>query len=233
MTTPRLLVAAAAGVLALTGCSNKSSYHAGSASPAHRGTFDEFCSMVPGTYSNAQQARERDKDGKPIWMNVELHIVEFHPPAGVDTAVLAAPYSRWFYIEQAEVGMLDKPYRQHISALHATSDGGFATQVYTFTGDAYRFAGWWKHPESFTHHLTSQDLDAREGCEVVMRPTDDGGFTGGTAGNGCPNTSRGAAYATSEATITPDEIRAWDRGYDASGRQVWGSRTGPYIFKKK
>ena len=37
----------------------------------------------------------------------------------------AAPYSRWFYVEQGEVGALDKPYRQHISAVHATSDGGF------------------------------------------------------------------------------------------------------------
>lgn len=231
LTRPAVAVVVAALSLA-AGCSKSHSSLTGDESGS-MSDFDRFSRSMTGTFSNAEQAKERDKAGKPIWMNVVLHIVEIHPPAGLDSAVGAAPYSRWFYIEQGEVGALDRPYRQHISVVHATSDGGFSSQVYTFTGDPLRFTGWWKHPESFSTNISAQDLDEQEGCESAVRPTGDGGFTGGTIGTGCPNTSKGASYATSQLTITPGEIRAWDRGFDAAGRQVWGSTTGPYIFKKQ
>jgi len=230
MTTSRFAVAVLAAGLALGACSNRHTYSGDNRAMSE---FDRLSGEVTGTFSNAAQADDLGPDGKPVWMNVELHIVQIQPSAEVARAAGHAPSARWFYIEQAEAGVLDKPYRQHLSVVRETSDGGFASQVHTFTGDPYRFAGWWKNPESFTHHVSPGDIELRHGCEVAVRAQGGGRFSGGTVGTGCPNTSKGASYATSEITITPTEIRAWDRGYDAAGRQVWGSTTGPYIFVKK
>jgi hypothetical protein len=28
-------------------------------------------------------------------------------------------------------------------------------------------------------------------------------------------------------------MESWDRGYDVDDRQVWGARTGPYVFERR
>ena len=37
---------------------------------------------------------------------------------------------------------------------------------------------------------------------------------------------------TGSVTLTQKEIQSWDRGYNAIGVQVSGSKSGPYIFIK-
>ncbi len=233
MTTPRLIVAGLAAALTLTGCSKKHSSLAAGDPDAPVSDFDQLTNSLIGTFTNAEQAEELGPDGKPVWMNVELHIVEIHPPRYMLTELGAESLDRWFYIEQAEVGALDTPYRQHVSMVRENPSGGFISLPYTFTGDPLRFTNWWKHPESFMHHFGPEDLVAHPGCEIEVRPQGDGRFAGGTVGTGCANGSKGASHATSQVIISPTEIRAWDRGYNAAGRQVWGSTTGPYILVKE
>lgn len=60
----------------------------------------------------------------------------------------------------------------------------------------------------------------------------DGSFVGRTEGNGCASELRGAAYATSEITLTASEMVSWDRGFNSAGKQVWGAPTGGYRFKR-
>jgi hypothetical protein len=36
----------------------------------------------------------------------------------------------------------------------------------------------------------------------------------------------------SDVTLSAEELVTWDRGYDAAGKQVWGSTKGPYMFKR-
>ena len=60
----------------------------------------------------------------------------------------------------------------------------------------------------------------------------DGSFKGGTEGKGYSNTLRGASYATMEVVVSEKQMMTWDRGYNASGTQVWGSIHGGYEFKK-
>ena len=49
----------------------------------------------------------------------------------------------------------------------------------------------------------------------------------------CASDLRGAAYATSEVTITPQFVLSWDRGFDNTGKQVWGATEGPYVFLRE
>jgi hypothetical protein len=57
-------------------------------------------------------------------------------------------------------------------------------------------------------------------------------FVGSTIGRNCVSHLRGAAYATSEVWIEENVLTSWDRGFDTNDEQVWGSSSGPCIFKK-
>lgn len=42
-----------------------------------------------------------------------------------------------------------------------------------------------------------------------------------------------ASYATSEVELRANGFTSWDRGFDASGRQVWGATAGPHQFVRR
>lgn len=234
--TPLRAVAVGLVVLAAgaPGCSTTSSVAPtppqAASRPAPAADLETLTRRLAGTWTNSRQVAGVAGQGVGAeWMHVELHVVPITaPPFLLDVRY---PDARVFYIEQAEVGLQHRPYRQHISVVRAAPEGAFITLVHTFTGDPLRFAGWWRTPERFAT-ITPSDVEFQAGCELVIRPADDGRFEGATMGTGCPNTSRGATYATSEIELTPTQLRAWDRGFDASGRQVWGSKVGPYVFER-
>ncbi|MBK8230937.1 MAG: hypothetical protein IT349_04755 [Candidatus Eisenbacteria bacterium] len=66
--------------------------------------------------------------------------------------------------------------------------------------------------------------------DIHLRMPPAGGYAGSTIGLDCESDLRGAAYATSEVSITKGGIVSWDRGFDASGVQVWGAERGGYRF---
>ena len=55
---------------------------------------------------------------------------------------------------------------------------------------------------------------------------------GRTLGDLCKSTLRGAAYATSVVSIGRAALVSWDRGFDESGKQVWGAVKSGYVFEK-
>ena len=55
-------------------------------------------------------------------------------------------------------------------------------------------------------------------------------YTGGTEANKCPSDLRGAKYTTTKIVLKKGELRSWDQGFDATGKQVWGATKGGYIF---
>jgi len=135
----------------------------------------------------------------------------------------------WLYVEQAAASSLDKPYRQRVYHVVNPYKGIYRSDVYTLP-EPERFIGAWKTPEKFDA-LTTDSLGSRSGCSIVMT-WKDGAFVGGTEGDGCESTLRGATYATSEVTIKADGLYTWDQGFDADGIQVWGAETGGYEFKR-
>jgi hypothetical protein len=138
----------------------------------------------------------------------------------------------WLYVEQAAAASLDRPYRQRVYHLVAESGGAIHSVVYKLPGNPIRYAGAWKETEPLAD-LGRDDLTILQGCDMVLTRRKDGAFVGRTVGKRCSNTWGGASYATSEATITEEELTSWDRGYDADGRQVWGATAGGYVCKKE
>ncbi|MEB3298225.1 MAG: chromophore lyase CpcT/CpeT [Candidatus Sericytochromatia bacterium] len=170
---------------------------------------------MAGSYSSAAQAAS-----DPAFFDVRLHIVRIWPWRR--DAV-------WLYVEQAMATHLDAPYRQRVYRLSRLGPERFASEVYTLP-DPAAAVGVWKLPEPLKM-LEPSRLLVREGCAVLLSRTRDG-YAGGTEGKGCASDINGASHATSEVTVDGRRLVSWDRGYDASGRQVWGARKGGYVFIK-
>lgn len=177
----------------------------------------QVAEWLAGNYSSGAQSA---KD--PQFRNVVLHIA----PMWTDQ-----PDARWFYVEQAMANAPDKPYRQRVYRLTDTGDG-VESMIYDLPGDPLTYAGAWRAQKPLDQLLPSMLLP-KAGCAVRLARTDGLTWTGGTEGTGCPSSREGAAYTTSEVTLTPNELRSWDRGFDSTGKQVWGSTAGPYIFVKE
>jgi hypothetical protein len=181
-------------------------------------SVDHVATLMIGDYSSAAQASKDPAHFK----SVALHMV----PIWIDRTD-----GRWLYVEQAMTDTPDKPYRQRVYCVLDRGDG-VESRVFELPGNPLALAGAWKQPERL-NALTPALLVPREGCSVRLRPQPDGSWKGGTDGQGCESTRQGASYATSEVTLTGGRIETWDRGFDAAGKQVWGSTEGPYIFLKE
>ena len=135
------------------------------------------------------------------------------------------------YVEQALAETPGEPYRQRLYVLETSETGEVTSRVFQarVAGSASRLTGLCALPDRV---VDGGLFEERTGCAVVMR-TEGDALVGGTVGTGCASTLEGATYATSDVRLTDTRITSWDRGYDASGGQVWGAVAGPYEFDRR
>lgn len=170
---------------------------------------------MSGSFSSAAQAAA---DGD--FRDIRLHM----SPLQVDRAE-----GYWLYVEQAVAEYAERPYRQRVYHVTEIAPNLYESQVYELP-DPAAVVGAWRDP-SLLEGLSPDDLQQREGCAILLRRRGDA-FVGSTLGSLCTSTLRGAAYATSEVTVTADGLTSWDRGFDRDGRQVWGAEQGGYVFER-
>jgi CpeT protein len=179
--------------------------------------LERLANWMTGSFSSAAQAERDDQ-----YFDIRLEMVRIWPELVGDEA--------WLYVEQATATSLDRPYRQRIYRLERIGENRFESAVFELPTDPLAFAGWWQTPSLF-ERLTPSDLTELTGCAVYLEfDSFTQQFTGSTGRGTCESTLRGAAYVVSEATITPDMLLTWDRGFDADGQQVWGAVDGGYEF---
>lgn len=178
--------------------------------------LERLATCLTGSFSSADQAR-----GDQNFRDVSLHV------AAIWTNRSDGP---WLYCEQSLTDIPDHPYRQRIYQLATRPDGAIEARIFDLP-DAIAATGAWKNP-ALLDKLSPTSLSAQRGCTLILRVQPDGSFKGGTEGKGCPSTLREASYTTVEMTVSDQQIVQWDRGYNASNTQVWGSVHGGYIFKK-
>lgn len=171
-----------------------------------------------GSFSSAEQAAADPNN----FLDIRLHITPIWE---------GKPGGPWLYVEQAAATALDRPYRQRVYQLVCRDGGVYESRVYELPAPPLRFAGAWKEPATLDS-VAPADLRAREGCTVIMKRRADGVFVGGTEGTGCTSTIPGAAYVTSEVTLTPDSMTSWDRIFNSEGVQVRGATAGGYRFQR-
>lgn len=180
-------------------------------------SLERLATLLTGTFSSADQALA-DRN----YRNVTLHAVR------IWTDRTDGP---WLYVEQALAEAPDQPYRQRVYQLAAAPDGSLETRIFTLD-DPIKATGAWRKTVPLSD-LTPTHLTFNEGCTVYFRAMPDGAFVGTTHGDGCVNDLRGATHATTAVTLTSEKIVWWERGFSATGRQVWGNATGGYVFKRQ
>lgn len=137
----------------------------------------------------------------------------------------------WLYVEQAVASAQERPYRQRIYHVFKYSDTTIASKVYEIK-NPLQYAGGWKDVTKL-QQLSTDSLIDRQGCAIYLKKiTSDGVFAGSTPEKQCLSSLRGAAYATSDVVIDQTGIISWDRGWNYSHVQVWGSVHGGYDFRK-
>lgn len=183
---------------------------------AEPSALEHLTVFLTGSFSSADQAR-----GDQNFRAATLHVVPIWPDR---------TDGPWLYLEQALAGAPEHPYRQFIYQLATRTDDALEVRVFELPNPVAA-TGAWKDPTRLAQ-LTPASLSPREGCTLILRLQPGGIFKGGTEGKGCANTLRGASYSTVETTLSNQQWITWERGFNATGTQVWGSIHGGYIFKK-
>ena len=175
--------------------------------------LEQLVVYMQGTYSSEKQSMD-DKE----YFNISLRMTPIWKKKG-----------HYLYVEQAMFEKQESPYRVRIYKVSKRNDE-FISEIYTLKNEK-EWIGKWKTPEAFDN-LAESDIELKPGCEVILKKQSDGTFIGQTGEKTCPSELRGASYATSKVTVTPNQILSWDQGFDKDGKQVWGAIKGGYIFDK-
>jgi len=136
----------------------------------------------------------------------------------------------WFYVEQTMGDHIDHPYRQRVYHLTRVNKDLMENKIYRIQ-DAPHFVRAYETLEVLDH-LTPENIFLTPGCSIILRRLNNDSFAGSTLGEGCSGEFRGAMYTTSQIVINEHRIISWDRGYDRTGKQIWGETMGGYIFSK-
>jgi hypothetical protein len=177
--------------------------------------LDRLVSWMAGSFSSAAQAATDES-----FFDVRLHMA----PIWTGRAD-----GRWLYVEQAVADSQDRPYRQRVYRVRRVAPDLYESAVY-FLPDPDAAIGAWRMNDPLAD-VAPTDLEPRTGCEILLRRRGDA-YVGSTLGRLCPSDLRGAAFATSDVRLDAAELVSWDRGFNAAGAQVWGARTGGYVFER-
>lgn len=176
----------------------------------------QFASLLYGRFSNAGQAAQ-----DTAFFHISLVMTPIWPER---------TDGLWLYVEQAMAAKPEKPYRQRVYKLTHPSSTTFVSEIYTIK-NAQDVIGL-QTDQNKKQLLKTENIERKDGCEVTLRYKN-GRYEGGTRDRNCPSDLRGASYATSTILLKPDEMTSWDQGFDKSGKQVWGSTKGGYVFVRE
>jgi CpeT/CpcT family (DUF1001) len=137
------------------------------------------------------------------------------------------------YREQAALPRLDEPTLQRFYRLEAD---GEVVRLHAFDPkDPLIVRGKWRDPSTLALY-GANDVREKPGCEIVLKRAGErweGGTPEGAGQAACPSHLRNAVRVGSSLSLSKDDFRQWDRGFDEKGKQTWGSLEGPTTFVKK
>ena len=137
----------------------------------------------------------------------------------------------WLYVEQAAFRSLDRPYRQRVYHLYRDKEkNALVSKVYEIE-DPGRFVGGCSDL-SVLSGLGFEALIERPGCELFLKRDSENSFSGSTIDGACLSTWRGAAWVSSDVTVSPQGLISWDRGWDEKNQLVWGPEDEGYRFDR-
>ena len=180
--------------------------------------LDDYLALATGSFDSSAQAARDARYDHVVWHTSEIWTDRS------DSGI------RWTYSENWLQGD-DKPYRQRISSHSIAADGSIVVTGYSMP-DAESYTGAWQDTGRLDE-LSPADLGESLDCTPWLARTGSRRFEGGTAGQGCASSFRGADYLISRSLVDENGKQNWDRGFTRSGEQVWGPEAGPYRLARR
>jgi hypothetical protein len=147
----------------------------------------------------------------------------------VELAKSIDPDTIYLYQEQALAASLDTPYRQRFVALSSVPHNSEAVISRSYKPlEPKTQIGLCDRPDS--ERIISQKALGKFVCTVFLKPLLTV-YIGQTQPGGCPSNYRGAVKITNQIILHDRGMDTWDRGFDASGNQIWGAREDGYEFR--
>jgi hypothetical protein len=186
------------------------------------GSAEELANAMTGLWSSAEQSVSEAYD------YVVSETVRI--PGGEDGAVRLVQQN-WIFGESAEAApdiaqrSRMRPYFQVVIALRPLGEGEVHTTTYRIDRAASSDVGAWvlEREAGFDEAWITEAV-----CMGTILRVGEGYWQGRTR---CPNGYKGGSVVDTRTLRTPDAYVNWDRGYDLSGRLVWGPPGGGYIFR--
>ncbi len=190
--------------------------------PACAGSaLEDYLELRLGSFTSADQAAVDDRFDEAIWHITQIW-QESDERAGDDNP------QAWTYLEAWLAGA-DKPYLQRLSSVIEQPDGTLSSTSFRIEQPA-PFIG--LHTGKPVPEQAGTGLININGCTSTIVRTGHMRFEGSTQGKRCGNEYKGASYAISHSTLFEGGMSNWDRGFAASGEQVWGPASGGYRFTR-
>lgn len=145
-----------------------------------------------------------------------------------NAADINRPSAVFLYQEQALTKQLAKPYRQRFLQIAPTKDNLQVESAAFRPPTPKAWIGLCSKPQQ-ERILQRQDL-GKFTCSVFLQRNGKN-YVGETAPNGCPSNFRGAARITNRIILHQTGMDTLDRGYDPTGKQIWGAKERPYQFR--
>ncbi|MDY6939662.1 MAG: CpcT/CpeT family chromophore lyase [Cyanobacteriota bacterium] len=151
------------------------------------------------------------------------------PDVRITTCPIAVPTisAAFLYQEQALSMNLDDPYRQRFLQI-APNNSEDAVESKAFKlANPEAWIGLCDRPAS--DRVVTIDELGETVCSLFLQP-ERNGYRGTTPEEGCPTNFRGAVRITNTVFLDATTMETWDRGFDATGNQVWGADDRSYRY---
>lgn len=137
----------------------------------------------------------------------------------------------WFYEEFERAGEAGRPYLQQLVRAGTVGEDVIFVE-YTLPGEARRYVGAWANTRAAFGGTDPKTLREYPDCRQKATMQNIIVFAGGMIGKACRAGVPEGSYRIRDFSLSSSTLRLWDRGYDASGKIVWGSAAGPLELRR-
>ena len=145
----------------------------------------------------------------------------------IEDATLNRP-QQFLYQEQALSRKLTQPYRQRFLRIAPSADKRSVESAVFKPPTPAAWTGLCGKPKA-ERIVKISDIGESK-CSVFLQRQGEN-YVGDTKAGGCPSDYKGAVRITNHIVLHQAGMDTLDRGFDATGKQVWGAKNDPYKFR--
>lgn len=181
-------------------------------------TVAQIADLLPGRYSNREQAEADARAGNPKHDAKSIAIVRVRMP-------LLSSYA--FYAQENSLEEMGQILSQRLYTFEAVKDGSVVQRIYTFAQPA-RWRDGQNNPSIFTG-VMFKDTSPMAGCDLLWKKEGEQ-FVAANSRETCrmSSPSLGTMRTEMKVELSGDELAMAELGYSPGGKLVQGIESDPF-----